>query len=1505
MLSNKQTTRKTTEFGNNPFVSLANGTLKFVFDDVSFGQNSFAANVQHVYSNKPNVSDFLHNQGWTKGWKLNWQQYLVKQSDSEYKYLDANGETHTFVLFDNATIKRYYDKLDATITMSSDVDENHIFDLDGTKLSFDKTTSCLTKLTTHDGIVYTLTWNDYLLTAIKRNGKTIFSFEYDGNMVKRVKSVVQNIGVSYSYDASDRLVSVYRESYSSDSSTFAQKLLYVFEYNSDGVCRITDMEHTQNYVVAYSGGKVKRITTQSVEDIVFDLGINDAAHNRLSLGAKNSCLLSDPKVVDDYYVTFNYYSSASEKYTDVTDKYNVVLRYFLNNSGQVVSMFEKTSYGLKTVRQPGAYKIDTTGSGGYDQINNHANTIASSLSKSFSLSSFAEALSGKNQRYELGLWVKSSKVYDRLIAVAEISGVAVAQSLNVELEGDASGAWQQLNIPFTVAADSSGELPVSGTVTVKISFSNGSSTVYDNFTFSTIGVYPSTYSELLFSTEDSAKPFVGYSEITRVQTAEGNVTGTCYFTEEDLLQTFGNKFFNSYQHNGNTCFDAVCNSGKRRVEDVSALNYTVAGKTYRSGNSTVPYKLCINSQSADVVLISTYAFDSDRISVTTEAQRGSVTSKTIQIVDRYGTVLSETDEYGVQTTYSRKNGLLTEKCVKNGNSVLFTEKYTYDSDGNLTCCDNGTIAKQVTYNQYGNAFKIENKSSGTGETNSFRKYFYDIFQRNPIRFADCTDVATAEEEQCELSYFNEKLDGVSTPNSDKIHIARNPIKKYCDYSTSGLLIKRVERLNSSDGQTTRREIYFNSGNVEKEHLDTISDKYGNVQQIKQKTQNGTEQVLAKYTYKQDDAGGFAAYLSRREDVANKTIVDYKVNGLNKLTGWDETHSDDPKANFSVRQIFDNTTKFQLGNSDVYMSQIVYDAAALMKPRIAQTNVLTNGTNTTFSVATTNYAYDSFGRIAKEGVCGYTYDKAGNVASEDFLPDGTTYLVNGYLPLKGAEYKLDYKHNPANLPTQAALTYKYFDDNNQIHSASNSRTYTYDGFGRITYEYNQNLGQYRSFAYRNGRLHSITTNGDYKTVGYSNGIIASIGNTLFGSDNYGNRTVKKDGPNNVLETYSYGMGNKLVSVKKANGTEVKYIYNADGVRCGKETVSASGNTLSSCRYFLDGGRLVGELRDGKYFYYGYNATGLCLLDSDKRQYVYHRDAYGNVVLITDGNGQPLARYEYDSWGKCTVYNYLNKIDDDPKSIGNVNPFRWKGYYFDADTGFYYVNGRTYDPDTGCYLEAVPTENFASGLLSVFGLDRCGLMCNNTFEFASSPYTVFTVVELSTDWLYDGEQYGVPQWLCWTMGAVFIVINVVITVVTSGATAGTTVAVIGGIVSAVVGASLGAIEAGVVKKNGKVEWSWDRAAQGFLQESFENMLSAATSLVKSTAAQGILNAVIEVGKDLANGVPSNVGEVVAMLLNAGMAFAKPYMQDYMMGLGLSIAMLILIKMLQFAIDQLSAY
>ena len=78
-----------------------------------------------------------------------------------------------------------------------------------------------------------------------------------------------------------------------------------------------------------------------------------------------------------------------------------------------------------------------------------------------------------------------------------------------------------------------------------------------------------------------------------------------------------------------------------------------------------------------------------------------------------------------------------------------------------------------------------------------------------------------------------------------------------------------------------------------------------------------------------------------------------------------------------------------------------------------------------------------------------------------------------------------------------------------------------------------------------------------------------------------------------------------------------------------------------------------------------------------QYYYVKNLQGDVVKILNASGSVVANYYYDAWGKVTNTGNI---------VGLYNPIRYRGYYYDTDTGFYYLQSRYYDPMVKRFINA---------------------------------------------------------------------------------------------------------------------------------------------------------------------------------------------------------------------------
>ena len=92
------------------------------------------------------------------------------------------------------------------------------------------------------------------------------------------------------------------------------------------------------------------------------------------------------------------------------------------------------------------------------------------------------------------------------------------------------------------------------------------------------------------------------------------------------------------------------------------------------------------------------------------------------------------------------------------------------------------------------------------------------------------------------------------------------------------------------------------------------------------------------------------------------------------------------------------------------------------------------------------------------------------------------------------------------------------------------------------------------------------------------------------------------------------------------------------------------------------------------------------------YFYHYNAHGDVIALTDAQGNIVARYQYDAWG-----NILSQSG----ALADENPYRYAGYQYDQETGLYYLIARYYHPVHGVFLSLDPDPGDADDILTQNG------------------------------------------------------------------------------------------------------------------------------------------------------------------------------------------------------------
>ena len=172
------------------------------------------------------------------------------------------------------------------------------------------------------------------------------------------------------------------------------------------------------------------------------------------------------------------------------------------------------------------------------------------------------------------------------------------------------------------------------------------------------------------------------------------------------------------------------------------------------------------------------------------------------------------------------------------------------------------------------------------------------------------------------------------------------------------------------------------------------------------------------------------------------------------------------------------------------------------------------------------------------------------------------------------------------------------------------------------------------------------------------------------------------------TFTWYRGRKLETATTADGTAVSYLYNDSGIRTRK-TVNGVATD-----YFLDGSKIVAEKTGDNTIWYYYDGDGTReAIEYNGNIYYYYYNAQGDVIGLFNNNLTIAVEYTYDSWG-----NVVSITGPRASTLGQDNPFRYRGYYYDKETNLYYLNARYYDANTGRFINADGYFDTQTGVLS---------------------------------------------------------------------------------------------------------------------------------------------------------------------------------------------------------------
>ena len=683
----------------------------------------------------------------------------------------------------------------------------------------------------------------------------------------------------------------------------------------------------------------------------------------------------------------------------------------------------------------------------------------------------------------------------------------------------------------------------------------------------------------------------------------------------------------------------------------------------------------------------TYTYDSHHNQLTATTPEGVVTTK---VYDTNGNVTStqvgnSTDYIRASTTYNSASALASAVTDARGNSV----SYTYNSSTRQQTTVTDPKGNTSTYT-YGNAASMLRLASLTSDGTGTVEYGYTSDGK----------LSAITRDDTVYSFTYDAWGRVVDTKVGNITLSTNAYDQY----------GRLESVTYGNGFKTQYE-YDSLDRTSKIYQGDVTDT--TLALTYEFVYNGDGDLYELRNYKTgrasffeyDHAGRCMGNREKEFTVTNgvisygDTVSGYRYeydanNNLTKLIcmldgdSWDTTYTYD-MDNRPAEVLLDNGKK--VVNT--------YDATGRITGK-----ELKNGSNTILGTTITYVPGADGSKTAlvatyqngSDDAYSYSYDANGNIIS----------ITKGSM-------SFTYEYDAANQLVRENL---YYGDNN-----SNNATYiyVYDDWGNILYK---NSYEYTLSV---GTLHGMVDQIQY-----------SYTNTQWGDllTSYNGSTITYDAMGDPTSYRGFALtweGKQLTKCERPFvGTVAEYFYSYDenGLRTQKRMeASLAGLTYSQTTdYYYNGSVLMGMNTGSTVMRFSYDTGGNAVsvdysTDSGSTftTYYYVRNAQNDIVKLIDSSGNTVVEYLYDSWGKiiATTGSLAN-------TVGANQPFRYRGYVYDTETGWYYLQSRYYDPTTCRFISADVLLSTGQGVIGHNSFAYCLNMPTNGTDSNGQAFCLYS-------------------------------------------------------------------------------------------------------------------------------------------------------------------------------------
>ena len=690
-----------------------------------------------------------------------------------------------------------------------------------------------------------------------------------------------------------------------------------------------------------------------------------------------------------------------------------------------------------------------------------------------------------------------------------------------------------------------------------------------------------------------------------------------------------------------------------------------------------------------------YTYDEDQklISETIKSKNTQTEYVTSYEYNKNGKIIKTTDYNNIvkESVYSDK-GVIVKKLTyhKDEPANILYEETIIDDKGNTSYDVNEFGEKVVDYNYI----------DGTGITASTidtkgvkTSYGYD----HNDTLIQTTTTINGEENTNIYGYTLDLLTSLTHNNFDVKYAYDNKGRKtkisIADNEYLSKTYGENEEITTLASGESYKHIFDKNGNVLETYykanetndytliVQNIYDIFGNLLYTKDLT-NG-ENI---HTYDYDNFGQVVSEECKQHGVSVSIENDYDDNHSN--IDHATIAIDGSKYEYDYGYSISPDSKLERITSDLGDETITYDKLGRIKKLDSSVlkkefNYLKVGDHTSNLVSKINFATNG---VINDNLS-YKYDEKGNITE-----------VRQYNKLV-ARYKYD------------ALSRIIREDNSIFETTT---TFEYDAGGNITCKKVYAFTIADNLDFEEG-LQVIPY--AYPISGWRDQLLSYNGES-FKYDNLGNPTTYR---NKELE-WSHGRQlDKFADI-------AEFTYNANGIRTSKK---ANGFTTN---YYLNGNKIVRQhdSLNALDFYYGSEGiTGFHIISKNidssiilDQNYYYKKNLQGDIIGIIDSNGEEIVKYLYDAWGNHKATNAKTGDSLDISSIesytntSNIvqfiaikNPFRYRSYYYDFETGLYYLNSRYYDPEIGRFINADDINAIDITKITLNGLNLYSYCSNN--------------------------------------------------------------------------------------------------------------------------------------------------------------------------------------------------